>query len=177
MELGFGLAIIGIIVILLSTIWYFASYLNQLSIMANAGSQPIKNSSGAQVLHSQPGCTPTSVPATGDNISLKEAQTNTVFPTWAAIGWAVGAAMVIGGLIWGAIARSKNKPDSNTARLVNAFLQQQAANPPPATVAATTTTTTAAVPRPVATAPASRALTDAEILAAARRIVAANATA
>lgn len=175
MELGFGLAIIGIIVILLSTIWYFASYLNQLHIMVASGSQAIKNSSGNPVLHSQPGCSPASVPATGDNISLKEGLANTVFPTWAAIGWAVGAAMVIGGLIWGAIARSRNKPESNTAKLVNAFLQQQAANPPPTSAVATTTTT--AVPRPVATAPASRALTDAEILAAARRIVAANTTA
>lgn len=129
MEWGFALAIIGVILVLISTTWYFASYWNQLHTIAAKGSNPVDGTT----THSQTACTvpviAASVPATGDNISLKEALAITAFPYLSVGGWLTGAALIIGGTIWGLISRSRAKPDSTLSNIVNSILQREQVAP------------------------------------------------
>jgi hypothetical protein len=128
MEWGFALAILGLVIILVSTIWYFAGQGNELRRMLN-NTTGIIGSTNLPVIHQQPGCTPSTTPAVGTNISLSEAVSNLTTPTGAVIGWVVGALAVVGGVSWGLISRGRAKPDSTLASLLPAALLAQAAAP------------------------------------------------
>ena len=142
MEWGFVIAIIGVVVILLSTVWYFASYLRQLSnILSNTGTIQSNNSDLSQATPCVP---PTTVPTTAANITLSKAWSILVFPTGAAVGWAAGALMVVIGGIWGTystVQKNREKPDSR----LNAILAALSTSPKsgtPAPAPATTSTPT-----------------------------------
>ena len=167
MEIGFVLAIIGIIVVLIATIWYFAAELNTLLNVAQLGDNPVKNSSGTTLTRTTGG---TTITLTGNNILLKEA-VSLVGPSPVAIGgWVIGAIMIIGGTIWGIISRSRSKPDSRTAQLLQLLSIQQAAAKPAAVAVASPVPAA----RPISTAPAG-GLT-AEELARLKVLLAATAT-
>jgi hypothetical protein len=120
MEWGFGLAIVGIIIILIATIWYFATQANTFLALPSLGDNVVKNSSGQTLTRTVtgPNGNSTTVNLTGNNITVKEA-TQLVYTSPVAIGgWIVGSIMVIGGVIWGVIARSRAKPDSRLAQLL-----------------------------------------------------------
>ena len=128
MEIGFILAIVGIVVVLLATIWFFASMRNQIiGIASTVG--VIKKPDGSNVTHATQ-CTPsTIVDATADNISLKE----TILPsnglittsTAAIIGWVIGGIMIVGGGIWGLVATVNKKKDTTLGSLLPSILASQ----------------------------------------------------
>lgn len=171
MEWGFALALIGLIVVLVSTIWFYAGRGNQLARILST-TTPIVDSQGRPVTHTQPGCTPGTVPATGANISLQESVALLSTPSLAIAGWVIGAIMIIGGVIWGLIERGRKKPDSTLASLLPAALLQQQLTA--TTVPAVVTTAPAVVAAPVIPA-ATSGLTAADV-AAIRRLLAASPT-
>lgn len=168
MEWGFALALIGLIVVLVATIWFYAGRGNQLARILGT-TTPIVDSQGRPVMHTQPGCTPATVPATGSNISLQESVALLTTPSLAIAGWVIGAIMIIGGVIWGLIERGRKKPDSTLASLLPAALLQQQLT------AAPVVATTPAVVTPTVAVPAvtTTGLTAADI-AAIRKLLAAS---
>lgn len=138
MEWGFILAIVGVIVVLTSTIWFFAAQRNEIARILADKVNPIPDNKG--VPFKVQGCSPPSTAnATGDTITLKDAVTKVNTSTVAIIGWITGAGMIIGGVIWGLVARSKAKPEGNTAKLLSLlpFVQSSAPAAPAASAAAT----------------------------------------
>lgn len=137
MEWGFILAIVGVIVVLVSTIWFFVAQRNEIARILADKVGPIKDNNGNPF--TVKGCTPPSTAyATGDTVTLKDAVTTVGTSTVAIIGWILGASMIIGGTIWGLVARSKAKPEGNTAKLLSLlpFVQSSAPAAAPATPAA-----------------------------------------
>jgi hypothetical protein len=126
MEWGFVIALIGVAIILLSTIWYFASYLNQLrAIMNTAGA--VKGPDGKSIEHTN--CSNNKVEATGSTITLTEAWNITTLPTIAIVGWVLGALMVVGGGVWGVVQRSRAKPESRINYILAALASQPKTTP------------------------------------------------
>lgn len=132
MEWGFVVAIIGVVIILLATIWYFASHQNQIVALLNAPA-PI-NHAGTTTPIAYNG-----VNATGQTILLRDAVTLVTTSSLAVGGWVIGGIMVIAGTIWGLVARANRKPTSILNSLLPAALLQSATTPVVSSPAVVTT--------------------------------------